>query len=158
MHLAMAQKALRMLAWVVLVLALLVCGVGVWAYAASASMLNKVYQVPSTPVTIPTDAAAIERGRHLVHAVGACATCHDDDLGGKVYAEMGPVGVVAGRNLTKGRGGIGGTFTDADWARAIRYGVRHDGTTLIMMPSEVYTRFTDADLGAIIAYAKQVPP
>jgi mono/diheme cytochrome c family protein len=154
----MAQKALRMLGWVVLVLAVLVCGIGVWAYAASASMLNKIYQVPSTPVTIPTDAAAIERGAHLVLSVGTCATCHDDDLGGKVYAEMGPVGVVAGRNLTRGRGGIGGTFTDADWVRAIRYGVRHDGTTLIMMPSEVYTRFTDADLGAIIAYAKQVPP
>jgi cytochrome c553 len=121
-------------------------------------MLGKVYPVPSTSVAVPTDRSAIERGEHLVQAVAACAVCHDADLGGKLYAEMGPVGVVAGRNLTRGKGGIGGEFTDADWVRAIRYGVRRDGTTLIMMPSEVYTKLTDADLGAVIAYVKQVPP
>ena len=58
-----------------------------------------------------------------MQAVAACAVCHDADLGGKLYAEMGPVGVVAGRNLTRGKGGIGAEFTDADWVRAIRYGV-----------------------------------
>jgi mono/diheme cytochrome c family protein len=71
---------------------------------------------------------------------------------------MGPVGVVAGRNLTGGRGGIGAEFSDADWVRAIRYGLRRDGTSLIGMPSEVYTKMTDADLGAVIAYLKQLPP
>ncbi len=154
----MARSMLRFLGWAVLSALVVCCCIGVWAYVASAAMLSKTYPAPFTAVPIPTDAAAIERGGHLVRAVGTCATCHGDDLGGKVYAEMGPVGVVAGRNLTRGRGGIAGTFTDADWVRAIRYGVRRDGTSLIMMPSEVYTRFTDADLGAIIAYAKQVPP
>jgi cytochrome c553 len=90
--------------------------------------------------------------------VGACAVCHDTDLGGKIYADMGPVGVVAGKNLTRGKGGIGAEFADTDWVRAIRYGLRRDGTSLIMMPSEVYTKLTDADLGAVIAYVKQVPP
>jgi cytochrome c553 len=139
-------------------LVLIIVALAVWVYAASEAMLSKTYQVPSKLVAIPTAAGAVERGEHLVKAVGACATCHDTDLGGKVYAEMGPVGVVAGRNLTRGRGGIGGEFTDADWVRAIRYGIRRDGTTLIMMPSEVYTKFTDADLGALIAYLKQLPP
>src|SRR3954466_2866302 len=123
----MMVRVLRFVGWLVVVLLIIGCGVGVWAYTASAAMLSKTYAVPSTAVALPTDAAAVERGKHLVHAVGACATCHDDDLGGKVYAEMGPVGIVAGRNLTRGRGGIGATFSDADWVRAIRYGVRHDG-------------------------------
>ncbi len=137
---------------------LIVCGLAVWVYAASESMLGKIYPAPDTRVVIPTDAAAVSRGEHLVQAAGACTTCHGSDLGGKVYAEMGPVGVVAGRNLTRGRGGIGGELEDADWVRAIRYGVRRDGTTLIAMPSEVYTKLTDADLGAVIAYLKQLPP
>jgi mono/diheme cytochrome c family protein len=139
-------------------LGVVIVGAAVWIHAASERLLRQGYLVPATNVPIPADPDAVKRGEHLVQAVGACAVCHEADLGGKVYADMGPVGVVAGRNLTRGKGGIGADFTDADWVRAIRYGVRRDGTSLIMMPSEVYTRFTDADLGAVIAYVKQVPP
>jgi mono/diheme cytochrome c family protein len=42
--------------------------------------------------------------------------------------------------------------------RAIRYGVRHDSTSLLIMPSEVYVHFSDRDLAALIAYLKQVTP
>jgi mono/diheme cytochrome c family protein len=145
---------LRLAGW----LGLIVVAAAVSVYAASERMLRKVYVVPETTLPIPTDRLAVERGEHLVKAVAACVLCHGEDLGGKVYAEMGPVGMVAGRNLTRGQGGIGGEFSDADWVHALRYGVRRDRTTLIMMPSEVYTKFTDADLGAVIAYVKQVPP
>ena len=139
-------------------LLLVVCVLAAWVYAASEAMLHKKYPAPPTQLAVPTDDASIKRGEHLVQAAGACPTCHGTDLGGKVYAELGPVGVVAGRNLTRGKGGIGGELADADWVRAIRYGVRRDGTTLIAMPSEVYTKLTDADLGAVIAYLKQLPP
>jgi len=148
----------RILRWSLLVAILLVAGLGGWVYAASRAILTKRYPIPAASVTIPSDPLAIARGEHLVMSVGACVTCHGPDMGGLVYADMGPVGVVAGRNLTRGRGGIGGQFTDTDWVRAIRYGLHADGTSLIMMPSEVYTRFTDADLGAIVAYLKQLPP
>jgi cytochrome c553 len=136
---------------------LVVASAALWIFVASERMLRETYPFRATIVAIPADPAAVKRGEHLVQAVGACAVCHDSDLGGKVYADMGPVGVVAGRNLTRGRGGIAAEFSDADWVRAIRYGLRRDGTSLIMMPSEVYTKFTDADLGAVIAYVKQVP-
>jgi mono/diheme cytochrome c family protein len=61
-------------------------------------------------------------------------------------------------NLTRGRGGIGATFTDTDWVRVLRHGVSPDGRKLAMMPSEAYTHMDDADLGAVIAYIKAVPP
>src|SRR4051812_33687521 len=99
-------------------LVLVVLGLVVWVYAASASILGTTYPMPDLGLRAPTDAAAVERGKHLVLAVGACPECHDPDLGGKVYADMGPVGIVAGRNLTRGRGGIGAAFSDADWVRA----------------------------------------
>jgi hypothetical protein len=75
-----------------------------------------------------------------------------------VYLDAGPLGIVAGPNLTRGRGGRGATFTDADWERAIRYDLRHDGTSLIVMPSEIYVYLSEEDLAALIAYLKQVPP
>ena len=127
-------------------------------YVLSERRLSRRYDVTPTPVVIPTDAASVARGEYLAHAVTTCALCHAEDGGGAVYADMGPVGIIAGPNLTRGQGGIGGEFTDADWVRAIRYGVRRDGTSLIVMPSEVFTHLSDADLGAVIAYLKQLPP
>jgi mono/diheme cytochrome c family protein len=45
-----------------------------------------------------------------------------------------------------------------DWVRTIRHGVKPDGRPLRVMPSEDYNRFTDADVGAIIAYAQSLAP
>ena len=129
-----------------------------WVWVASDRELRRTYDVPPLFLAIPTDEASIARGSHLVRSVSTCTTCHGDDLGGAVYADMGWIGIVAGPNLTTGQGGIGAGMTDRDWIRAIRYGVRADGTSLIAMPSEVYTYMADADLGAIIAYLKQAPP
>ena len=61
-------------------------------------------------------------------------------------------------NLTRGRGGVGATFTDADFVRAIRHGVDPSGRQLLIMPSDDYNHFSDADLGAIIAYVRSLPP
>jgi cytochrome c553 len=127
-------------------------------YARSEAMLRRTYVVPQRPLAIPSDSASVARGAHLVNAVGTCATCHGEDLGGRVYADMGPIGVVAGPNLTPGRGGRGGVFRDEDWVRAIRFGTHRDGTTLIAMPSEVFMNMSDADLGAVVAYLKRLPP
>ena len=127
-------------------------------YLRSEMMLRRTYSVALQPVGIPSDSASVARGSHLVNAVGTCATCHGEDLGGRVYADMGPIGIVAGPNLTRGAGGRGAAFGDDDWVRAIRFGVRRDGTSLIAMPSEVFMNMSDRDLGAVIAYLKRLPP
>ena len=49
-------------------------------------------------------------------------------------------------------------YTEADWVRAIRHGVKPDGRAMFVMPSEDYNRFTDADVAALIAYARSLPP
>jgi mono/diheme cytochrome c family protein len=142
--------------------AVVLLGVGLAVVAAvyliSERKLQAVYPVPASRVGVPQDPAAAARGEHLVRAVGTCTLCHGEDLGGLVYADMGSMGRIVGPNLTRGRGGAGATFTVEDWVRAIRYGVRRDGTSLIVMPSEVYTNMTDADLGAIIAFLLRTPP
>ncbi|MEZ4707825.1 MAG: cytochrome c [Caldilineaceae bacterium] len=108
-------------------------------------------------VDVPTDDAAIVQGQRLA-AISSCIECHGADLSGTVFVDEAPIGYIPAPNLTSGQGGIGSTYTDADWAGAIRHGVGADGRTLVIMPSYHYAAYSDDDLGALIAYLKSVPP
>ena len=127
-------------------------------YFVAGKRLNKSYDIEVAAVTIPTDGAAIERGRHLVETIGFCQECHEDNLAGNVMDDDPLFGRLVSANLTSGKGGIGSGHSDEDLVRAIRHGVDHDGTPLVVMPANVFANFSDADLGAIIAYVKSVPP
>lgn len=144
----------RLLA-VVVVLALIGATV---VYAASERRLRKTYDTAVDSVPVPTDSASIARGEHLVRNVIDCTICHGSDLGGALYSSSAAIGTVAGPNLTRGKGGVGSDYTDMDYARAIRRGVRRDGRSLIVMPSEVFTHLSQEDLGAVLAFLRQVPP
>jgi cytochrome c553 len=127
-------------------------------YAISGRKLRHTYPLPEISVVVPATEEAVARGQHLVTAVSSCIDCHANDLGGQVAMDAGPLGTIVASNLTRGQGGVGATFDDRDWVLAIRHGLRRDGTSLLLMPSEAYVHFTDDDLGAIIAYLKQLPP
>jgi len=120
--------------------------------------LARTYEFPIEPIEVPSDAAAIERGRHLVTTIFFCQECHGEDLAGKPHFSDPLSGTVSARNLTAGAGGLGGKISDADWVRVIRHGVDEDGHPLIEMPSNSYYYIGDADLGAIIAFLKSLPP
>ena len=120
--------------------------------------LNKDYDIEVASIAIPTDAAAVERGRHYVETIGLCSQCHGDGLGGDILSEDPLFGTLAPPNLTSGVGGIGGTMSDDDFVRAIRHGIGRDAESLLIMPSNSFNKITDADLGAIIAYLKTIPP
>lgn len=151
-------------------------------YFKSQSRLTRVYEVPEQTVLIPADPAALEQGQHIFRFRG-CEACHSEggyvDLSdavqtpeahldlpsqdiarmeGSVYLDDPAIGKVVASNLTSGKGGIGGERTDRDWARAIRHGIRPDGTPLLFMPSTEFYYLSDADLGAVIAYIKNAPP
>jgi mono/diheme cytochrome c family protein len=126
-------------------------------YLASQWRLNRRDEIAVQPPPIPTDAATIARGQHLASAITGCTDCHGADLSGHTFTDAPPFLLVAS-NLTRGLGGVGNTYSDADWVRAIRYGVRPDGKSLLFMPSKHFAQISDADLGAIIAYIKSAPP
>src|SRR4030095_8295519 len=54
--------------------------------------------------------------------------------------------------------GLPADYSDLDYVRAIRRGVRRDGRSLIVMPSEVFTHLSQEDRGAVLAFLKQAPP
>ena len=143
----------RILGGLVLLIVLAVAAV----YVISSRHINRTYDFPDSPVRAAADSASLERGRHLVEAVGKCQECHDGDYGGKMLIDAAPMGRLAATNLTKGRGGLG-DYSDADFERAIRHGVGRGGRPLVFMPSEAFTALSDADLAAVIGYLRTVPP
>ena len=121
------------------------------------SRLNKTYNIPADNIVIPTDAASIEKGKHLTETL--CTHCHTIDLSGKLWFSFPPAGKVDSANLTSGEGGIGKEFTtDEDYVRAIRHGVDPDGKPIFMPSVAAFQGMSDEDLGALIAYLKTVPP
>lgn len=136
---------------------LLVLGVAV-VYGISSSRLSKQYEVQPEPVTLSSDSAVIARGRHLAEARLGCADCHASDLGGRIMIESPAFGRIVAPNLTRGEGGIGDRYTDADWVRATRHGVAADGRALVIMPSPEFHRLSREDLVAVLSFARQVPP
>lgn len=127
------------------------------AFMASNAKLQKKFTVNVQPVNVPTGPEAIVRGHHIAETRG-CLECHGKDLGGANVFENGAMGRVDGPNLTRGKGGVASTFADIDFVRAIRHGVMPDGRGLFLMPATDYSRFSDDDMGALIAYIKSVPP
>ncbi|MEO5589932.1 MAG: cytochrome c, partial [Gemmatimonadaceae bacterium] len=133
---------LRLLKWIgylvgALVLVIVV-GVGV-VYAVTSSRMGKTYSTTVEPVAVPTDSESIARGRHLTEAVGKCQECHGDSYAGKFAFDAPVFARLTAPNLTSGKDGIGGTYTDLDWVRTLRYGLGRDNKPLIFMPSEAYT-------------------
>lgn len=130
---------------------------GAYLYIASDMRLNETYAVQPEPIPIPADSAAVARGRHIAVTRG-CSDCHGENLSGAAFADNFVMGRIVGSNLTSGTGGIGKVYSDIDWVRAIRHGIGPDGQPLILMPSYEYYHLSDEDLGALIAYLKQLPP
>ena len=128
-----------------------------YVFIASGRLMARTYVVQPPSVPIPSDAAAIARGKDLAEKVALCSDCHGPDLGGKVVADSPVLGRLVSANLTRGRGGLPADYTDQDFLRVLTHGVKRDGRSVIFMPSADY-RFTAADLGAIVAYVKSMPP
>lgn len=125
---------------------------------------NIRYDRPYPVITASTDSAVIMRGRHLVFGAAHCADCHSKTnadsllkLGQEVPLTGGmvfdlPIGKIYSKNITPDRETGIGSYTDAEIARALRYGVHPDGTVVFdFMP---FHDLSDEDMTAIISYLR----
>lgn len=153
-HMKRFLKILGMMAGALLLLIVIsVAGLYAWTGAA----LKKKVTPPTHAFTAPTDSASVARGEHLVRAIAKCADCHGPDFGGQAFINDPAFGFVYASNLTRGEGGIGGSYSDGDWERAVRHGSAPDARRLLIMPSNEYQHLSDEDLGQIVAYLRSVP-
>lgn len=119
--------------------------------------MNRIVSIDVAAIPVPTDAASIERGRYLYMSRG-CTECHGVDGAGKDVVNDGKGMHVHAPNISPGPGNVVANYSVTDWVRTLRHGVKPDGRPAVVMPSEDYARLTDADLGAMVAYLRQMPP
>ncbi len=154
-------KLRRILKWVSLTLAGLISLIiiaGAAMYFVAGGRFNRTFDVTPATVAIPSDPASIEKGRYIAQTYGICAYCHGDSMAGRVVSNDSLTGRFVAPNLTTGRGGIGSEYSDLDFVRSIRHGVRPNGKPLIFMPSNDFYYLSDSDLGAVIAYLRSLKP
>ena len=107
----------------------------------------------------------VERGEYLVTGPAGCGNCHSPigpngfiegkELAGRLV-EKNPMFTAIAPNITPG-GRVAG-WSDAELGRAIREGIRPDGSLVgPPMPYAMYRGISDDDLAAIVAYLRTVP-
>jgi mono/diheme cytochrome c family protein len=125
-------------------------------HALGERKMQRGIKVAVEPVAVSINPGVLAQGRYLFSTRG-CADCHGPSGAGKEVINSGAMLVVS-PNITAGGNSATAGYTHTDWVRTLRHGVKPDGTPIMIMPSEDYSRLTDEDVAAIIAYVGQLPP
>lgn len=158
------KKLKKILKWTGLILLVFILGITV----ITASRQNIKYTAPYPSIKASPDTALIARGKHLIFNLAHCTGCHsrvnsdslialgqDVPLTGGVLFNL-PVGKIYSKNITPDMETGIGKYSDAEIARALRYGVHPDGTVVYdFMP---FHNISDEDLTAIISYLRVQKP
>ena len=144
--------------------------VAVPAQSATVKSVLEMEPIPRTP-------ERLARGKYLVEGLVQCPFCHSEyDFtqrpplpvqgkkdGGNVFTheEIGlPEGnVIVASNISPDADYGAGKWKDADFVRALRQGIGHDGRTLFpMMPYQYFHSMSDEDLASVIVYERSLAP
>jgi mono/diheme cytochrome c family protein len=129
---------------------------------------RQVFPGAEKPYTQAMLSDQVKNGFYLV-TIGHCLECHTPmvkgrhdwaaDLGRGGFEFPGPWGVSVSRNITSSKTKGIGTWSDAEIKRAVTQGVDKDGNKLKPpMGFGYYSHMTDADLDAVIAWVRTLPP
>ena len=137
---------------------------------ALAHVAFKPLPSPSKPVVAPPKADAVAYGRYLVASLD-CFGCHSESFTKmNVLEPEKSAGYMGGGNPLRGEGGKEiftanltadpetgiGSWSEADFVRAVRKGFRPDGRVL-SYPMEPRPELDDEEAAAIYAYLRTIP-
>lgn len=122
----------------------------------------------ATAIIIASSASAevsVERGEYIVRGPGACGNCHtpfgpagpdpNNELGGRLV-ESNDLFTAMAPNITPG--GRIADWSDEELGKAIREGIRPDGSVIgPPMPFTFYRDISDDDLASIVAFLRTLP-
>jgi mono/diheme cytochrome c family protein len=127
------------------------------------------------PATLPAferNQSRLDRGRYIVEGPAHCFQCHSKidwkspgaqpqpgkKGGGAIFEEEIFSWLVA-PNISPDIETGAGSWTDEQFARAIREGIGHDGRRLFpMMPYMNFRNMSDEDLASVIVYVRSIAP
>jgi mono/diheme cytochrome c family protein len=126
---------------------------------------------------IPRTPERLARGKYLVDGLLQCALCHSENdfakrpfepfpgkkLGGFIFPndeiELPKPNRIVAPNISPDPEYGAGKWKDADFVRALRQGIGHDGRTLFpLMPYSYFRDLSDEDLASVIVYVRSVAP
>jgi cytochrome c553 len=142
------RKLLRWLGYgLAAIVGLALIGVA-WIWFASSRELGRAYAAVPERLARPTAAQLADAPRQA--RVLGCLSCHGPGLrGNRMFAEPG-VATVWAPNLTT----LAARASDQQLAQAIRQGIGFDGRPLWIMPSGLFSRLSDSEVAALIAYIR----
>lgn len=158
------RTALRVVLWIVTVIAVVVLGGLVY--------LGFAYPKKQDPPDIAVEATPelVARGDYLFNHLAACVVCHtphEPSLsgaqidpgrigeGGEPFP-LGSAGTLYSKNITPA---ALGEWTDGEVVRALRDGVSRQGSAIFpLMPYFNYRQLSERDIQALVAYIRTLPP
>lgn len=139
------------------------------AYLGAAGFAVLVTACAERGTAADDEAALLARGDYLMSSIVACGNCHsprDDngefvdgmELAGAFVIEE-PAFRAYAPNITPDEETGIGAWTDEEIMRAVREGIRPDGSVMgPPMAYPFYRDISDRDMRAIVAYLRSVPP
>lgn len=154
----------KILKWTGIILLVLILGLTVVVMGRQ----NVKYERPYPAISASSDPNVILRGKQLIFGAAHCADCHSTsntdsliklgqpvDLTGGFVFDL-PLGKIYAKNITPDKETGIGNYTDAEIARALRYGVHPDGTVVFNFMA--FHDMSDDDMTAIISYLRAQRP
>ena len=126
--------------------------IAAWVWIASNQALNAQLDPAPARLARPSAAQLVDAPRQL--KLLGCVGCHGEGLRGKIFLDLPGIAKLYASNLTL----VAANSNDAQLEQAIRQGIGHDGRPLVVMPSEGYQFMSDAEVAAIIAAIRLLPP
>jgi mono/diheme cytochrome c family protein len=120
-------------------------------FAWSEVILRRDYA--AAPETLPALSAAETAGAPRLARVLGCLSCHGEGLKGKLMFDAPGVARVFAPNITQ----VAARSSDQQLAAGIRQGIGHDGRGLFIMPSPQYSRLSDRETAALVAWIRTLP-
>jgi mono/diheme cytochrome c family protein len=144
---------MRILGRIALGLAAIILLAVVALYAVSQWTMRRGHDVPLADVAIPHDPTSLAEGARLARIAG-CRDCHGPNGGGRVLVKDAMLGTIAAPALARATA----AYSDAELVRAIRHGVRKDGSALYVMPTDAHGFLADEDVARIVAWIRSLGP
>ncbi len=145
------RKVLRWLGYIVAAIVVLLLVFAAWVWFASNRVLGRSHEAAPERLAPPSAAQLADAGRQA--RILGCSNCHGARLEGRMMFDAQPFATVWTPNLTE----LAARASDQQLAQGIRQGIGHDGRALFVMPSGLYSRLSDGEVAALIAYIRSLP-